>query len=181
MNKFKETIIMPQKYLIMAFIILLNAPVISLANGNDRCVTLDHYEYAAKAINKHADEIRGSLYCESIELIESKLNRDDSSDQIILYSVEGACHNQKDASPGQCGNGFEQFISVFQQKNGKYMKPVTVEVGSRGKRVVSDFTVKGNKIILNTLSYRSNDGMCCPSKKGILVLKYDNGKIIKVK
>lgn len=162
-------------------ILMLTVSNLSFAAEENTCSELVELGLVGNSIGDHAKKIRGDLYCESISTLEEDIDGDGIDDLVVSYSIEGSCYEEKDSPSGTCGNYHEEFIAVSLNKDGKHLKPATIKVGERGVRMHSCFTVQGNKIILNTLEYRKEDPMCCPSKEGIATFKYENGKLIEEK
>lgn len=160
---------------------MLTTAIPSFAAEEKSCAELDKLGIVGKSIGDHAKEIRGDLYCPSITVVEADIDGDGIDDLVVSYSIEGSCYDKKELPPGDCGNYHEEFIAVSLKKDAKSVKPVTVKVGGRGERMHSCFTVQGNKIILETLEYRKEDPMCCPSKEGIATFNFLNGKLTEEK
>lgn len=164
---------------ILALLMLIVA-VPSFAANDKACAKLDKLGIVGTSIKQHAKKIRGVHYCESRSAVKADVDGDGTDDLVVSYSIEGPCYKEKKLRQGTCGNYHEEFLSVFLQKNGKYIEPAVVKVGGRGERMVEDFKVEGNKIILKTLEYHE-DPMCCPSKEGTATLNFENGKLAEVK
>jgi ankyrin repeat protein len=117
-----------------------------------------------KFINAFAAEVRGAEYCEFRKIVHGDINGDGIADLIICFTVEGACDNDKKTPAGAYGNHHEQYMKAFL---GKELKEVPLRmVGERGERDIVGLAVNSGIIEAETLSYRENDPMCCPSLKG---------------
>ena len=146
--------------------LMLTTALPSFAADDKSCEELEKLGIVGGSIGDHAKEIRGDFYCPSITEVEADIDGDGTEDLVVSYSIEGSCYDKKDLPPGNCGNYHEEFIAVSLKKDGKNLKPAIAKIGGRGERKHSCFTVQGNKIILETLEYRKEDPMCCPSKEG---------------
>jgi hypothetical protein len=166
--------------LIILAILMLAVSVPSLAANDKKCTELDKLGIVGKSIKEHARKIRGVHYCESRKALKADVDGDGTEDLVVSYIIEGPCYKEKNLRPGTCGNYHEEFLALFLKKGGKYIKPSVAKIGGRGERMVEDFKVEGNKIILKTLEYHE-DPMCCPSKEGTATLNFENGKLAEVK
>jgi len=161
-------------------LLMLTVSLPAHAADDKACTELDRLGIVGKSIWDHAKKIRGGHYCESRRAVKADVDGDGAEDLVVLYAIEGPCYNDQKLRPGSCGNYHAEFLSVFLNKNEEYIEPVTVKVGGRGERIVTDFTVQGNIITLKTLEYQ-DDPMCCPSKQGTATLLFENGNLIELK
>jgi hypothetical protein len=112
-------------------------------------------------IKVHAQEIKGSEYCEYRKIVSSK------GVEVALYSIEGPCFNRKGKN-GSCGNMHFRYLTGI--VNGKTLPPF--EVGKRGGFSANDFEIQDNIITLKGFKYGEDDPQCCPSveEKKLVVL-----------
>jgi hypothetical protein len=136
----------------------------------DKCARLP--EKVEKFIKYFATEVRGFEYCGFRKIARGDINSDGIEDLIVLFSVEGACNDDKSTPPGDCGNHLETYLKAFL---GKELKEVPLlRVGSRGERFVTGISVKNGVIEAETLTYGEDDPMCCPSIKGKTTFVHTN-------
>lgn len=128
----------------------------------DKCEILP--KKVERFINAFAAEVRGAEYCEFRKIVRGDINGDGIADVIVVFTVEGACADDKKTPAGACGNHHEQYMKALL---GKELKEVPLlMVGERGERDIVGLAVNNGIIEAETLSYRENDPMCCPSLKG---------------
>lgn len=121
-------------------------------------------EKVEKFIKSFAAGVRGAQYCRFRKIARGDINADGIADLIVVFTVEGACDDDKSTPPGACGNHHETYLKVFL---GKELKEVPLlMVGSRGDRLITGLIVKNGVIEAETLAYGEDDPMCCPSIKG---------------
>jgi len=132
-----------------------------------------------KLIKSYADEIRGVEYCEYRTVARGDIDADGVEDLAVVFNVEGACNNDKEtaddkeSTPGACGNHHESFMKVFL---GKSLKEVPMlEVGARGVRTITSIKIVNGAVEAKTLAYGKDDALCCPSVKGKAVFILKNG------
>jgi hypothetical protein len=107
-------------------------------------------------IAKQAKQEGGEEYEDARKVIEGDLNKDNTADLAILYTIEGQ-HGT---------NNYVQYLAVFLRVNGKLVPVTRTVVGGKSRRSVELESVDKGVIHLTTLSYTAKDAACCPSKKG---------------
>jgi hypothetical protein len=127
-------------------------------------------------ISSFIKSIRGSGCC--YESAKGDLNGDGAKDLVVLFTVEGACYNETESSPGACGNGYSQYLMAFLGKDLKSLAPV--EAGGKTARSIAAMQIKGGKLFLNTLEYGDDDPSCCPSIKKEVTVKFTDGNLKEV-
>lgn len=145
------------KLLAVTALVLLGAPSFAA-----ECLPLPNK--VEKLIKAYADEIRGAEYCKFRKVARGDIDADGVEDLAVVFTVEGACNDDKETTPGACGNHHESFMMVFL---GKSLKKVPrLEVGSRGVRAITSIEIVNEAVAAETLAYGSDDAQCCPSVKG---------------
>jgi hypothetical protein len=99
---------------------------------------------------------RANEYEEARLIARGDLNRDGTTDTVVLYTLE----NQGGT------NQYLQYLAVFKNQRGGLAYLTHKLVGGKNRRAVESVKVEGGKIILQTLDYLPTDASCCPSKKG---------------
>ena len=103
--------------------------------------------------------------------LRGDVNGDGTADVVVLYTVEGC----------QGGMNWAQGLVVFLRKGRSIQYAAEANVGAKGIRAVDLKSISGGRINLDTMGYRSNDGACCPSRKGKAKYVFSNGKLREVK
>jgi len=128
----------------------------------DKCELLP--EKVERFIKSFTAEVRGAEYCRFRNIARGDINADGIEDLIVVFTVEGACNDDKKTPAGACGNHHETYLKVFL---GKELREVPLlMVGSRGERDITGLSVKDGVIEAEILTYGKDDPMCCPSIKG---------------
>lgn len=156
----------------LAFVILTLISVNGIATNKNPSLP----KKVKSQISSYIKSIRGSGCC--YESAKGDLNGDGAKDLVVLFTVEGACYNETESSPGACGNGYSQYLMAFL---GKVLKPLApVEAGGKTARSITAMQIKGGKLILDTLEYGDNDPSCCPSIKKEVIVKFTDGNLKEV-
>ncbi len=103
--------------------------------------------------------------------------------QVNLESyVFGKLINKNDAAviiSQTIGNGSEYTLAVLSQKNDTIL--VSQVVLFYPDIIIEKIEIKNERILLNVLYRGPNEPKCCPTQKGTIAFKYENGKIIETK
>ncbi len=120
------------------------------------------------AIARKAAELHGDEYCQYRHYeTMSDIDGDGKPDLIVLFNVEP-----------RGGNDHLGFMAVFLSSDREGEKPLIVATGGRGERDAVGITVRGRRILLDTLEYLPKDPMCCPSGKGQMIFEH-TGRALK--
>jgi hypothetical protein len=124
-------------------------------------------------ISRHAnsDGCLEAEYTDGRPTLHGDINGDGAADVVVLYTVEG-CGG---------GNGFSQDLVIFLRKGRTIQYAASATVGWKGVRSVGLMSISGGRINLDTMSYRPNDPLCCPSRKGKTKYVFSKGKLREVK
>ena len=132
-------------------------------------------EKAEKFIKSFTGEVRGEEYCRFRKITRGDVNSDGIEDLIAVFTIEGACGDDKTTTPGACGNHHETYAKIFL---GKELKEVPViMIGRRGERLIKGLTVVNGIIQAETLNYGKDDPMCCPAIKGQTAFVLNKGSL----
>ncbi len=110
-------------------------------------------------------------YTAGLPTVYGDVNGDGKSDVVVLYFVEG------------CGGGMNwaQGLVVFLRKGKSIQFAAEANAGAKGIRASELKSISGGSINLDTMSYRPDDGACCPSGPGKTKYVFSNGKLREVK
>lgn len=133
-------------------------------------------EQYIKAFEK---EVRGSEYCRFRDIARGDIDSDGEEDLVVVFNVEGACHQAKGSASGTCGNHHETYVKAYLGNN--LNEVPTLEIGGRGIRFFTNVKVRKGAIEFDTLAYGKEDAMCCPSIKGKTQFEIRDGKFIERK
>lgn len=122
----------------------------------------------ARYLSKQAKAEDADEYPGARKIMSADVNGDRRNDLVVLYTLEGM---------GGGGNNFSQFIAVFLRKGNRYVLSTDEGVGAKLSRSVELKRVSGRTIYLDTLTWGTNDGGCCPSIKGKARFVYSNGRL----
>ncbi|MBC7929139.1 MAG: hypothetical protein H7Z38_01065 [Rubrivivax sp.] len=122
-------------------------------------------------ISREANRDNCDEYKEARKTLRGDVNGDGKADVVVLYTIEG------------CGGGLNwaRVLAVFVRKGKSIQFAGRVVAGAKGIRAVEMKSISGGRITLDTMSYRRNDGACCPSRKGETKYVFSNGKLREVK
>jgi len=110
-------------------------------------------------------------YGDARRTLRGDINGDDRADVVVLYTLEG------------CGGGLNwaRILAVFLRKGSSIQYAAHAGVGAKGFRAVDLISISGGRINLDTMSYRSNDPACCPSRKGKAKYVFSIGRLREIK
>ena len=157
---------------LIGFLIILTSS--SLANAEDCLALPDKVESFIKSFT---NTIRGAEYCEYRQVARGDVNLNGTEDLVVVFNVEGACHQDLEAPAGSCGNQHDSFLQVFLDKDLKEVPMVTI--GSRGSRSIDGVSVEDGVILVKTLTRSEDDPMCCPSIEEKTRFILDKGRLIE--
>jgi hypothetical protein len=144
---------------------LLGAVLLLATPSGPTCTAAD--ERIERTIAAKRDELRGHEYCQyRIYDRLGDVDGDGVEDLLVVFTIEGV---------GGQGNSSSQFLAAFGSRS--EWRPVVVEVGRRGQRVVQAIRVRAGLIDLSSLEYAPTDAMCCPSKASHVQMRLNAGKL----
>lgn len=130
------------------------------------------------AIDSFNDSVRGAEYCEFRDAASGDLDGDGRADFAVRFTIEGACHEDAELSPGACGNNYEFFLIAYLAKSQELISPI--KIGGKAVRHLKEISVRQNKVFLDALEYADGDAMCCPSMKKNAAYQVKQGRFIEV-
>jgi len=123
-----------------------------------------------KFISSYTSKVRGAEFCESRHITRGDLDSDGVEDLVVMFTIEGACLEDKQTPAGACGNRYTTYLKAFL---GKDLKEVPLLAIGGSARAITSMKLTSGKIEVNSLSHTQGDSHCCPSLKGkaLFVLK----------
>lgn len=111
----------------------------------------------AKSIKAYANQVRGAEYCEYRLVARGDIDLDGMEDIVVIFTVEGACFDDKENSPGACGNNAFQYMKAYLGKNLKEVRETPVG-NSTVRGFVNALTIKNGIIYAGTTRYSLKSG-----------------------
>ncbi len=153
---------------LLSFVTLMSLVQPSLAEDCQRLP-----DKVTKSIASYVHQLRGAEYCRFRVVARGDIDSDGIEDLIVAFTVEGACNEDKETSPGACGNHAEQYLKAFL---GKELKEIPIlEIGSDWGRFVRKLTVKNGTIEAETKAHGPNDSHASLSVTGETEFSLRNG------
>jgi hypothetical protein len=142
---------------------MMVAMLLALAVVSPTCKTADARLEAVIAAKAH--ELKAREYCQfRIYETLSDIDGDRVDDFLVVFAVEGV---------GGGGNNSLQFLVAL--ASGSAWRPVIVQVGARGRRLVKSIEASGGVVVLHVLEYAPTDAMCCPTRSGTARYRIEGG------
>lgn len=108
-----------------------------------------------ESIKSYVDHVRGVEYCRGRILARGDLNSDDIEDIVVAFTIEGACNEYKETSPGTCGNHVEQYFIVFLGREN--MAVPVLQIGQDWGRFIDKIVINNGTIEAETMSHGPDD------------------------
>ena len=142
-------------------IVPLTLDMMGNVHAADDCV---HFSpNISRAIEAFTASVRGAEDCTSRLTAHGDLNNNGVTDQIVVFTVEGACPDDAEESPGACGNHYETYLLAFM---GRDQVPGTpLQIGGKDIFLPDSVTLAKGIIQVDGSKYGKNDPSCCPSVK----------------
>jgi hypothetical protein len=152
---------------LFCFSTLASAAALAQRSGEEIPGELTAWIKPYAATQTAADGGAVSYYAAGTMLSEGQLGGKKTA--AIVFTLEGI----------QTANGYQQFLSVFWQREGHYVFCCSRTVGGRGDRSVERIRISGESVRLGGKQYvPASDALCCPSKSYVQTIAVRGLKLV---